>query len=100
MQVRLGVQCAAIREEIGWEGKSEDVIQFTGETVGDFLRVIETSTGQSFYDRYVGDGSGIISNAVVWHNFTHFVQKNELDKKVNDGDKIIFLRTIPGMCLG
>jgi len=96
MQIRLGIQCATIRKEIGWVGKSEDVIQFTGETVGDFLKAIETSTGQSFYDRFVNGDSGVISNAIVWHNLTHFVQKNELDKKLNDGDKIVFLRTIPG----
>lgn len=93
MQVRLSIQCAVIRKEIGWEGKSEDVIEVAGDTIGDFLKSVKTRAGQTLYDRYTSGDSGV---SVIWHNLTHFVQRNELDRKINDGDKIVFLRRIPG----
>ncbi|MDR2861050.1 MAG: hypothetical protein LBV07_00655 [Syntrophobacterales bacterium] len=88
MQVRLGIQCAVLRKEIGWEQKSEDVIEFTGDTIGDFLKAIETTKGQNLYDRFVSGDSAV---SVIWHNLIHFVQKDELGRKVSDGDKIVFL---------
>ncbi|MDR2861279.1 MAG: hypothetical protein LBV07_01855, partial [Syntrophobacterales bacterium] len=73
--------------------KSEDVIEFTGDTIGDFLKAIETTKGQNLYDRFVSGDSAV---SVIWHNLIHFVQKDELGRKVSDGDKIVFLRRIPG----
>ena len=93
MQIRLSIQCATIRKEIGWEGKSEEVIDVKGETIGDFLKSVETRTGQTLYDRYTSGDSGV---SVIWHNLTHFVQKDELERKINEGDKIVLLRRIPG----
>lgn len=96
MKIKLGIQCAVIRKEMGWEGKSEDVIEFDGETIGDFLKVIKTSNGLTFYDRFTQGDSGVISNAVVWYNLMLFIKKDNLDIKMKDGDKIVFLRSIPG----
>lgn len=96
MKIRLGIQCATIRKELGWVGKSEDVVDFQGETIGDFLKTIQTSTGQSFYDRFTQGDTGVISNAVVWYNLMLFVKKDNLNFKIKDGDKIVLMRTIPG----
>jgi molybdopterin converting factor small subunit len=93
MQIRLAIQCAVLRKEIGWEQKSEDTIEITGDTIADFLKSIETASGKNLYDRYISGDSAV---SVIWHNLTHFVKKDELDRKVNDGDKIVFLRRIPG----
>jgi len=62
----------------------------------DFLKEINTITGQSFYDRFTQGDSGVISNAIVWYNLMLFVKKDNLNFKMKDGDKIVFLRTIPG----
>ncbi|HOO39927.1 MAG TPA: hypothetical protein PK425_04275 [Syntrophales bacterium] len=96
MKIKLGIQCATIRKELGWVGKSEEVVDFQGETIGDFLKEINTITGQSFYDRFTQGDSGVISNAIVWYNLMLFVKKDNLNFKMKDGDKIVFLRTIPG----
>lgn len=96
MAIKLAVQCAVIRKEIGWVGKSEAVVDFQGETLGDFLKQIPTSDGRNFYERFTDGDSGVISNAIVWYNLRLFVKKDNLDFKINDGDKIVFLRSIPG----
>ena len=96
MKIKLGIQCATIRKELGWEGKSEDIVDFQGETIGDFLKAIQTGNGQSFYDRFTQGDSGVISNAIVWYNLMLFVKKDNLDFKIKVGDKIVLLRTIPG----
>ncbi len=96
MAIKLAVQCAVIRKEIGWVGKSEEVVDFQGETLGDFLKQISTSDGRNFYERFTGGDNGVISNAIVWYNLKIFVKKDNLDFKINDGDKIVFLRSIPG----
>ena len=96
MAIKLTVQCATIRKEIGWVGKSEDIIDFQGETIGDFLKEIQTSDGRSFYERFTSGDTGVIYNAVVWYNLMLFVKKDNLNFKIKDGDKIVLLRTIPG----
>ena len=96
MAIKLTVQCATIRKEIGWVGKSEEMVDFQGETIGDFLKQIQTADGRSFYERFASGDSGVISNAVVWYNLMLFVKKDNLDFKIKDGDKIVLLRTIPG----
>jgi len=96
MKIRLGIQCAVIRKEMGWEGKSEDVVEFEGGTIGDFLKTIKTGNGQTFYERFTQGDSGVISNAVVWYNLMLFVKKDNLNFQMKDGDKIVFLRSIPG----
>ena len=96
MAIKLAVQCATIRQEIGWKGKSEDVLDFQGETIGDFLKQIQTVDGRSFYERFTNGDNGVICNAIVWYNLRLFVKKDNLNFKINDGDKIVLLRTIPG----
>ncbi|HPX56886.1 MAG TPA: hypothetical protein PK425_10155 [Syntrophales bacterium] len=96
MSIKLAVQCATIRKEIGWVGKSEETIDFKGETIGDFLKQIPTADGRSFYERFTDGDSGVISNAIVWYNLMLFVKKDNLNFKIKDGDKIVLLRTIPG----
>jgi len=96
MAIKLAVQCATIRKEIGWVGKSEETIDFQGETIGDFLKQIQTVDGRSFYERFTDGDSGVISNAIVWYNLMLFVKKDNLNVKIKDGDKIVLLRTIPG----
>jgi len=96
MAIRLAVQCAVIRKEIGWVGKSEEIVDFPGGTLGDFLKQISTSDGRNFYERFTGSDNGVISNAIVWYNLKMFVKKDNLDFTINDGDKIVFLRSIPG----
>lgn len=96
MAIKLTVQCATIRKEIGWVGKSEEMVDFQGETIGDFLKQISTADGRSFYERFTSGDSGVISNAVVWYNLMLFVKKDNLNFKIKDGDKIVLLRTIPG----
>ena len=96
MEIQLSIQCPTIRKEIGWEGKSEDVVRFEGGTIADVLKSIPTSNGETFYDRFIRDDHTMIANAVIWHNVVYFVQRDELDRKVNDGDKIVLLRRIPG----
>ena len=96
MAITLAVQCATIRKEIGWVGKSEDVVDFQEGTIGDFLKVIPTTDGRSFYERFTSGDSGVISNAIVWYNLMMFVKKDNLNFKIKDGDKIVLLRSIPG----
>jgi len=96
MAIKLAVQCATIRKEIGWEGKSEDTVDFEGGSLGDFLKKIQTADGRSFYERFTDGDSGVICNAIVWYNLRLFVKKDNLDFQLNDGDKIVLLRTIPG----
>lgn len=96
MNIKLTIQCPVIRKEIGWEGKSEEIVDFQGETFGDFLKKILTSDGRSFYERFTAGDNGVIANAIVWYNLVRFIKKDELDFKIKDGDKIVFLRHIPG----
>ncbi|MBN1545320.1 MAG: hypothetical protein JW902_01525 [Syntrophaceae bacterium] len=78
------------------ERKSEDVVEFEGGTIGDFLKTIKTANGQSFYERFTQGDSGVISNSIVWYNLMLFVKKDNLNFQIKDGDKIVFLRNIPG----
>jgi sulfur carrier protein ThiS len=96
MAITLGVQCATIRKEIGWEGKSEEIMDFQGGTIGDFLKQIQTADGRTFYERFTDGDNGVISNAIVWYNLRLFVKKDNLDFQINHGDKIVLLRSIPG----
>ncbi|MDX9745563.1 MAG: hypothetical protein WCX84_00625 [Syntrophales bacterium] len=96
MAITLAVQCATIRKEIGWEGKSEEVLDFSGGTLGDFMKQISTADGRSFFERFTNGDTGVISNAIVWYNLKQFVKKDNLDFQLNDGDKIVLLRSIPG----
>jgi len=99
MKITLVSMDPVIRGLLGWDSKTEDVYQVQGDTIADFFKVVKDKDGKSFYDR-VEEDDGIISNIYMFYNFLAFLKKEDLGRRMEDGDKIVLMRSLGGCGAG
>ena len=80
-----------VRELLGWQHK---VVDFDGETLAEFLRIIPTREGTSLYELFVQEDGSIGSDYNVWLNCRPVKQKLSLYIHLRSEDRVIAMPAI------
>ena len=80
-----------VRELVGW---SQKAVEFTGDTLEQFLKEISTIDGRTLHEVFVQDDGSISSDYLVWLNCRPVKQIHSLDIPLRSGDKIITMPAI------
>ena len=80
-----------VREMLGWQHKA---VEFNGETLSEFLKVVSTQDGKSLYEIFVQSDDTIGSEYNVWLNCRPVKQKYSLDIPLKSGDRVIAMPAI------
>lgn len=91
MRVTLQILSPLVRKAIGWnDGKFEQTCQFEGDTIGDLLKVVRDREGKSLYERFMED-DGMISHSYIHLNGISYLRSEDLQRSLNDGEKLSIL---------
>ena len=80
-----------VRELLGW---SQKAVEFTGDTLEQFLKEIATIDGRTLHEVFVQEDGSIRSDYLVWLNCRPVKQIHSLDIPLRAGDKIITMPAI------
>ena len=85
-----------MKHVLGWERKTEDEIETEAQTLADFFRQVKDKEGRPLYDRFMDDSDVIIANSYVFFNCMAFLKREDFERTIKDGDKVILLRALAG----
>ena len=80
-----------VRELLGW---SQKAVEFTGDTLEQFLKAMSTIDGRTLHEVFVQEDGSISSDYLVWLNCRPVKQIHSLDIPHRSGDKIITMPAI------
>jgi hypothetical protein len=100
MKIKLQTMDPQMKRILGWERKTEDEIETQAETLADFFRQVKDKDGRPLYDRFMDDNDLIIANSYVFFNCMAFLKRDDFDRTIKDGDKVILLRALAGCGAG
>ncbi len=100
MKIKLQTMDPQMKNVLGWERKTEDEIETEAQTLADFFRQVKDKDGRPLYDRFMDDSDVIIANSYVFFNCMAFLKREEFDRTIKDGDKVILLRALAGCGAG
>lgn len=100
MKIKLQTMDPQMKRILGWERKTEDEIETQAGTLADFFRQVKDKDGRPLYDRFMDDSDVIIANSYVFFNCMAFLKRDDFDRTIKDGDKVILLRALAGCGAG
>jgi hypothetical protein len=80
-----------VRELVGW---SQKAVEFTGDSLEQFLKEITTIDGRTLHEVFVQEDGSISSDYLVWLNCRPVKQIYSLDIPLRSGDRIITMPAI------
>jgi molybdopterin converting factor small subunit len=79
-------------------GNDEIDFAFEGATFGDALRGLEERFGQPFRQTILSGGGEVNPVIQVMKNEDEFLQRDDLDYRLDEGDELLFMFMIAGGC--
>lgn len=96
MKIKLQTMDPQMKKVLGWDRKTEDEIETDARNLADFFRQVKDKDGRPLYDRFMDDRDVVIANSYVFFNCMAFLKREEFDRTIKDGDKVILLRALAG----
>ena len=96
MKIKLQTMDPQMKRVLGWDRKTEDEIETEARTLADFFRQVKDKDGRTLYDRFMDDSDVIIANSYVFFNCMAFLKREDFERSIKDGDKVILLRALAG----
>jgi len=81
----------AVREMLGW---SHNAVEFTGGTLSDLLKELNTSDGKTLYELFTRENGNISSEYMVWLNCRPVKQDYSLEIPLQSGDRVIAMPAV------
>jgi molybdopterin converting factor small subunit len=81
----------SVREMLGWQHKA---LEFDGETLSEFLKVVSTKHGKTLYDLFVRSDGTMGTDYNVWLNCRPVKQEFSLDIPLRSGDRVIAMPAV------
>ncbi len=94
MKITLQTMDPQMRKALGWENKTEEAFEISGNTLADFFRKVKDKDGRALYDRFMDEHDIVIANSYIFYNCRAFLKKEDLDRYINDGDKVVLMRSL------
>lgn len=96
MKVRLHTMDLQIRNMLGWEDKTEEEFETQAGTLFDFFKEIKDKDGRTLYDRVMDENDMVLANSYAFFNCKALIKRDEFSRPLEDGDKIVLLRSLAG----
>jgi len=100
MKIKLQTMDPQMKRVLGWERKTEDEIETEARTLADFFRQVKDKDGRSLYERFMDNSDVIIANSYVFFNCMAFLKREDFERSIKDGDKVILMRALAGCGAG
>jgi|LAHU01.1.fsa_nt_gb hypothetical protein len=100
MKIKLQTMDPQMKRVLGWDRKTEDEIETEARTLADFFRQVKDKDGRTLYDRFMDDSDVIIANSYVFFNCMAFLKREDFERTIKDGDKVILMRALAGCGAG
>ncbi len=100
MKIKLQTMDPQMKRVLGWERKTEDEIETEARTLADFFRQVKDKDGRSLYERFMDNSDVIIANSYVFFNCMAFLKREDFERTIKDGDKVILMRALAGCGAG
>ena len=100
MKIKLHTMDPQMKRVLGWDRKTEDEIETEARTLADFFRQVKDKDGRTLYDRFMDDRDVIIANSYVFFNCMAFLKREDFERTIKDGDKVILMRALAGCGAG
>ena len=96
MKVKLHTMDIQIRNMLGWDNKTEEEFETQAQTLFDLFKEIKDKDGRTLYERVMDDNDMVLANSYAFFNSKALVKRDEFHHPIEDGDKIILLRSLAG----
>ncbi|MDR2861369.1 MAG: hypothetical protein LBV07_02310 [Syntrophobacterales bacterium] len=96
MKIKLHTMDLQIRNMLGWDSKMEEEFETQAQTLLDFFKEVKDKDGRTLYDRVMDDNDMVLANSYAFFNCKALIKKDEFSRPIEDGDKIVLLRSLAG----
>ena len=96
MRIKLHTMDLQIRNMLGWGSKTEEEFETQAQTLLDFFKEVKDKDGRTLYDRVVDENDMILANSYAFFNCKALIKRDEFSRPIEDGDKIVLLRSLAG----
>jgi len=96
MKVKLHTMDLQIRNMLGWGSKTEEEFETQAQTLFDFFKEIKDKDGRTLYDRVMDENDMVLANSYAFFNCKSLIKRDEFNHPIEDGDKIVLLRSLAG----
>jgi len=97
MKITLHTMDLQIRNMLGWDSKTEEEFETQAKTLFDFFKEVKDKDGKVLYDRVIDETDVILGNSYAFFNCKALLKRDAWDDRLlEDGDKIVLLRSLAG----